>query len=107
MLKAASSANKVADIGIALGVALIGMAALAVPDLLIRATPHCLISLFLDDVCWGCGITRATVALLHGKFAVAWGFNKLVFFVLPMLMYLYIKHLHLVWRKYAPARARP
>jgi hypothetical protein len=107
MLKAASSANKIADIGIALGVALIGAAALVVPDLLIRATPHCLISLLVDDVCWGCGITRATVALLHGKFAVAWGFNKLVFFVLPMLMYLYLKHLHMVWRTYAPAPIRP
>ena len=107
MQKAVSSANKTADIGIALGIALIGVAALAVPDLLIRATPHCLISLLLDDVCWGCGITRATVALLHGKFAVAWGFNKLVFFVLPMLMYLYVKHLHTVWRKYAPAHTQP
>lgn len=106
MLKAATSANKIADIGIALGVALIGAAALVVPDLLIRATPHCLISLLLDDVCWGCGITRATVALLHGKFAIAWGFNKFVFVVLPMLMYLYIKHLHMVWHKYVPARAR-
>lgn len=106
MQKAASSANKIADIGIALGVALIGAAALVVPDLLIRATPHCLISLMIDDVCWGCGITRATVALLHGKLAVAWGFNKLVFFVLPMLMYLYIKHLRMVWRTYAPVRLK-
>src|SRR4051812_3064635 len=104
MQKAASSANKIADIGIAVGVALIGAAALAVPDLLVRATPHCLISLLVDDVCWGCGITRATVALLHGKFAVAWGFNKLVFLVLPMLMYLYTKHLRMVWRNYAPVR---
>lgn len=102
---AASSANKVADIGIALGIALIGAAALAVPDLLIRVTPNCLISMFLDDVCWGCGITRATVALLHGEFAVAWGLNKLVFVVLPILLYLYIKHLHMVWRNYAPGRS--
>lgn len=106
MQKAVSSANKVGDIGIALGVALIGAAALVVPDLLIRATPHCLISLLIDDVCWGCGITRATVALLHGKFAVAWGFNKLVFVVLPMLMYLYSKHLLKVWRTYAPVRLK-
>jgi len=106
MPMAVSSANKIADIGIALGVALIGVAALVVPDLLIRATPHCLISLLVDDVCWGCGITRATVALLHGKVAVAWGFNKLVFLVLPMLMYLYLNHLRMVWRTYAPLRLK-
>ncbi|UUZ52238.1 hypothetical protein LP419_21765 [Massilia sp. H-1] len=39
MLKAATSANKIADIGIALGVALIGAAALVMPDLLIPRNP--------------------------------------------------------------------
>jgi len=104
MLKAVSSANKVADIGIAVGVALIGVAALAVPDLLIQLTPRCLISMLIDDVCWGCGITRATVALLHGNIAIAWSFNKLVFLVLPLLIYLYAQHLLRVWRRYAPDR---
>jgi uncharacterized membrane protein len=104
MLMGSSSASKIADIAVALAVALMGTAALVVPDLLIRVAPPCLISLLVEDECWGCGITRATVALLHGQFAVAWGLNKLVFFVLPMLMYLYIKHLRLVWCSYLPRR---
>ncbi|WP_073223186.1 DUF2752 domain-containing protein [Massilia sp. CF038] len=99
---AANSRSNAADIGIALGVALLGAAAVAMPDMLLRVTPPCLISLVFDDVCWGCGITRALVALVHGNFAAAWAFNKAVFIVLPMLMYLYIKHLHTLWRRYTP-----
>ncbi|HEY0062687.1 MAG TPA: DUF2752 domain-containing protein [Telluria sp.] len=102
MLKAASSRSNSVDIGIAVGVALLGAAAIAVPDLLLRVAPPCIISLFLDDACWGCGITRATIALLHGKFAAAWELNKLVFVVLPMLVGLYIKHVWKLWRRYAP-----
>jgi hypothetical protein len=41
--------------------------------------------------CWGCGLTHATLFLLSGKFAAAYASNKLVFIVLPLLFYLWLK----------------
>jgi hypothetical protein len=71
------SRNKRFDIAIALAVALLGLAALAMPQQLLRFGPPCLISHFAEGWCPGCGMTRAAIALLHGDFAVAWAFNRL------------------------------
>ncbi len=87
------------DVVIAIAVAALGAAALAMPDTVLHLSPPCLISLLLDDVCWGCGITRATLAFVHGNFAVAWAYNKASVVVVPMLIILYIQHLRMLWRR--------
>jgi hypothetical protein len=101
---ASSSRSKAADLAPALAVAVLGLAALAVPELLVHYGPPCILSPLLGDLCWGCGITRASIALFHGDVAAAWHFNKLSVVVVPMLLFLYLKHLFTLWRRYAPAR---
>ena len=44
---------------------------------------------FLGIQCAGCGVTRATRALLHGDFRTAFELNPLYMFVLPVLAYLW------------------
>jgi hypothetical protein len=86
------------DIAIALAVALLGAAALAMPQQLLRFGPPCLISHFFEGWCPGCGMTRAAIALLHGNLAAAWNHNRLSIVILPLLIYLYSLHIRLVWR---------
>lgn len=74
------------------------------PDLVLQLTPPCLITAVLGDVCWGCGITHAALAFLHFDFAGAWAFNKLSFLVLPLLLWLYFRYLHMILRALVPAR---
>lgn len=102
MLRAASLRNKAADIGIAMAIAALGAAAIVVPDTLLHASPSCLISMLLEDRCWGCGITRASIAILHGDFTAAWRLNKFSIVVLPMLVFLYLRFLRTIWHSYAP-----
>lgn len=103
MLKAASSrkADHV-DLVIAIALAALGAAAVAVPDVVLRVTPPCLISSLVDGLCWGCGITHAVLALLHGDIARAWAYNSLAVLVLPLLVWLYLQHLRMIWRSYMP-----
>ena len=98
MPKAASSRNKRLDIAIALAVALLGAAALAMPQELLRFAPPCLISHFAAGWCPGCGMTRAVIAMLQGNIAAAWAFNRLSIVVMPLLIYLYLSHLRMIWR---------
>lgn len=98
MPTAASSAR--ADtpaIVIALAVAALGAAALLAPDVVLKAGPPCLITALFGDVCWGCGITRAALAFLHGDLAAAWGHNRLSLIVMPLLFWIYIQLLHRIW----------
>ncbi len=81
------------DLAIALAVALLGAAALAMPDALLRVAPPCLFTLLFDHSCWGCGMTRAALALLQGDLAAAWALNKSSLLVLPTLLWLFARHL--------------
>lgn len=45
----------------------------------------CLSRLLFDVECWGCGITRASMHLIHGEFLEAYDFNKLVIVVVPIM----------------------
>jgi hypothetical protein len=103
---ASSLKSKASDLALATAVAAIGAAALVAPELLLHYGPSCILTPLLGEWCWGCGITRASIALFHGDVASAWGFNKLSVIVVPMLMFLYLKHLFTLWRRYAPARVR-
>lgn len=51
----------------------------------------CISILLLNIECYGCGMTRAIMHLLHADFESAYMFNKLSFIVFPLLVVLYIK----------------
>jgi len=44
---------------------------------------------FLNLNCPGCGLTRAIMHLMHFEFISAWTFNKLSFFIFPILIMIY------------------
>ena len=50
----------------------------------------CISKLLLDLECYGCGMTRAVMHLIHFDVIGAWEFNKLVFIVLPLLMWVWL-----------------
>ncbi len=45
----------------------------------------CLFTILSGYKCWGCGITRACMHMIHLDFKTAEQYNKLVFIVLPIL----------------------
>lgn len=49
----------------------------------------CLSKILADLECYGCGMTRAIMHLIHLDFEQAWFYNKLSFVVLPLLAFLY------------------
>lgn len=49
----------------------------------------CLSRVLADVECYGCGMTRAIMHLIHLDFAQAWFYNKLSFVVFPLLAFLY------------------
>lgn len=46
----------------------------------------CLSVRFFDVECYGCGMTRAVMHLIHFEFTTAWDFNKLSFIVFPLMV---------------------
>ncbi len=58
-----------------------------------NSTIVCLSRLLLDTECWGCGLTRSVMHALHGDFAGAWNYNKLIILVLPLLIAVWAKNL--------------
>jgi hypothetical protein len=42
--------------------------------------------------CYGCGMTRASMRLIHLDFVGAWEFNKLSFIVFPALAFYYMRY---------------
>ena len=49
--------------------------------------PRCLLFVFTGVLCPGCGVLRASHALLHGHLFTALGFNALFVLILPFLLY--------------------
>jgi hypothetical protein len=58
----------------------------------------CLSRVFFDLECLGCGMGRGTMHLIHGEFSEAWGYNKMTFVVLPLLVYLWGKQLYRLFK---------
>ncbi len=51
----------------------------------------CLFRNLFGAECYGCGMTRALFSLLRLDFGAAWGYNRLVVVVAPLLVYLFLK----------------
>ena len=51
----------------------------------------CLIKNLFGSECYGCGITRSIFSILYLDFGSAYEYNKLVFLVFPILVYLWIR----------------
>jgi hypothetical protein len=68
-------------------IAALSLCALAVvPTRVIAAGPSvCLIKRFFGVECYGCGMTRALSALLHGEWRAALAYNRGVMFVFMLL----------------------
>ncbi len=67
----------------------------------------CLSVLLLDMECYGCGMTRAVMHLLHFDFQAAWSFNKLSFIVFPLLVFLWGQLLSKEYRAIRRIRSLP
>jgi hypothetical protein len=53
----------------------------------------CLFKNLTGYECWGCGMTRAVVSVLHFRFNEAFLFNKSVILVFPLLIFIWTKTL--------------
>jgi hypothetical protein len=51
----------------------------------------CLSQLLAGISCYGCGMTRAIMHLIHLDFAATYAFNKLAFIVFPILSFLWLQ----------------
>lgn len=54
----------------------------------------CVYTLVTGSNCWGCGMTRAFMRLLHGDIAGAMAFNKLSLLVFPIFTVVYLRILY-------------
>jgi hypothetical protein len=60
------------------------------PDFFDNGESICPSVYFFDKECFGCGMTRATMHMIHFEFQKAWTFNRLSFFLVPVLGYFYV-----------------
>ena len=54
----------------------------------------CLITLVTGKNCFGCGMTRACMRLIHFDILGALSFNKLSLLIFPFLVYQYLRFLY-------------
>lgn len=83
------------------GFAIIGLFAILALVLLILPADYfdegqsiCVSVLLFDVKCYGCGMTRAVQHLIHLDFAAAAEYNKLVFIVFPLLVFMIMKEVY-------------
>ena len=51
----------------------------------------CLVTLITGQECYGCGMTRSIMHMIHFDFASAWSYNKIAFIAFPILCVLYLE----------------
>ena len=91
--------SRIGDRTVALGLLFAVGATMFAPQWVLSVTPNCLISRVLGGgVCWGCGITRAVIALAHLNFEAATAANPLVYVVAPCLGWIIFKFVRLSFR---------
>ena len=54
----------------------------------------CLFTRLTSIECYGCGLTRACMRLIHLDFYAAWQFNKISFIVFPILCFLLLQEIY-------------
>jgi hypothetical protein len=59
----------------------------------------CPSKILFNKECPGCGTTRATMRILHFRFAEAWQFNRLSFVTIPLIGFLYGRILYKLIRR--------
>jgi hypothetical protein len=92
MRKGFPSKSSLHDASLIIGIAFLGIIATISPEAMLAITPDCLITHLTGfQHCWGCGMTHAIVDCLHGEFRAAWNTNALVYFVLPLLVFEYLR----------------
>lgn len=67
-------------------------------DWLVSRPTICPFNILFHTECYGCGITRAIFATMHLDFEKAYHFNKLIVFVFPLLVYIWVKNLRTLMR---------
>lgn len=68
-----------------------GLLAVLAPHWVEAHGPPCLFTLLLGQECWGCGMTRACLALLQGQWAAAWDLNPRAYVVLPLVFVVFVR----------------
>ena len=61
--------------------------------------PICLVKNIWGVECFGCGITRAIVSVVQLNFEAAYGYNKLIIIVFPLLFYIWFRTLVAVLKR--------
>jgi hypothetical protein len=57
----------------------------------------CLFKYFTGKECYGCGMTRAVLSVIHFQFENALKYNKLILIVFPLLVYIWGKNIVNLW----------
>ena len=60
----------------------------------------CLFKFIFGVNCPGCGMGHAVCALLKGNFLEALNYNPLVLIVLPILIYVWLKYVYKIFKKW-------
>lgn len=83
------------------GIALIPVILYSIPkDFIFQGNfPICLSKNLFGVECYGCGTSRAVFSLLYFDFSEAWGYNKLIVIIFPLLVYIWLKNLLLAIKK--------
>ncbi|MDR1725377.1 MAG: DUF2752 domain-containing protein [Bacteroidales bacterium] len=58
----------------------------------------CLFRNIFGIKCFGCGITRAVLSVLHFDFKTAFDYNKLIVIVFPLLLFVWIRLLRICFK---------
>jgi len=70
------------------------IALIAAPDRVLAWSPPCLWHSLGIAHCWGCGMTRAFIAVLHGDLLTAIRLNPGIGAVAPLLLWVYVTSLY-------------
>ena len=90
-----SKGNRLFSLAVVAGSGIIWLALLLLPaDFFDSGESMCVSQLLLGQSCYGCGMTRAIMHLIHLDFIVAYEFNRLSFIVFPLLSFVWAKE---VW----------
>ena len=68
------------------------------PDLLDDKPSMCVSIILFDMECYGCGMGRALLHLIHFEIVDAYYFNPLSFLVFPILIFLWAKNVIKLWK---------